>query len=88
MANRRKLSVWDSLGPPHHGVGRGVDADAPVQVQVGDDPGPGAAGRVDAVARERHLVVQVPPAAAGVEGRGGAAGEGRDGDGCGDGVLG
>lgn len=67
-----------SLGLPDQGVGRGVDADAPVQVQAGDNPVLGAAGRVDAVARERHVVVEVPPAAAGVEGCCGAVGCDRD----------
>lgn len=68
-----------SLRLPDHGVGRGVDADAVVEVEVRDDAAPGAAGLVDAVAREDDLVVEVPPAAAGVEGCGGGVGEGRDG---------
>lgn len=68
-----------SLRLPDHGVGRGVDADAVVEVEVRDDAAPGAAGLVDAVAGEDDLVVEVPPAAAGVEGRGGGVGEGRDG---------
>lgn len=68
-----------SLRLPDHGVGRGVDADAVVEVEVGDDAAPGAAGLVDAVAGEDDLVVEVPPAAAGVEGCGGGVGEGREG---------
>lgn len=84
---RRKLcKYYCSLGLPDQSVGSGVDADALVQVQVRDDPVLVAAGRVDAVTRERHLFVDVPPAAAAVERCGGAVGH--DGDERGEGVFG
>lgn len=95
---RTKLPGWKMRGPlkwgggvllglPDHGVGRLVDADAEVEVEAGDYPVPVAAGLVDAVSREGDLVVEVPPAAAGIERRGGAVGESHHHDG-GDDVLG